>query len=399
MTSARFIAPVLAMLLAGCGTTRSIETNLPEDVGLETRPLVFDTVHVSVGPLPESQLSAAVEGKGAATRDGLTMMAKAPVGCLDNMDPYSAGLCLGLAPLLPFLAAMNAEDPEVVHAALEDVLATFAKHDVHSMLHSRLLERLAEQRVPIAEGDADHMTENAIKLTVLIQSLQFEHSGYESGSITATLDYFVEVVDRDETVLARRGERLQKSLDGEDRERGLAKLLSSWTEKIVELSVDRMLVEWRPEIQLGYVYPAKRKKRSVIGIRYSEWVPVDSLTPTLEWQSLEALLPREKMAQISELSYEVDILAYTRDQSSRDWRLDTVQSARDLIEPKYKVSFGLLPCRQYYWSPRARFRYEGNTRTTSIIKKYVLNTPDTGCDSRKKSESSAESKKPIKDEP
>ncbi len=141
------------------------------------------------------------------------------------------------------------------------------------------------------------------------------------------------------------------------------------------------LVEWQPKIVLGPVAPLPYARRNVIGIRQTYWPFVESTSPRLAWQPLEAVLEPSVLADVSDISYELEIF-HPR---------GSHRTVTGLDMPVYVVNAPLGACAYYLWRPMARFRYRGVVHTTSpsmrrwskteyLPNDFVLKTPSADCE-------------------
>ncbi|MDH4072724.1 MAG: hypothetical protein OEV41_06435, partial [Gammaproteobacteria bacterium] len=365
-----------ASLIAACGTTQTVSPPVPEDVVADTEQLTYDAIAVRIETPFDANLEVGIEGKGEATREGLAMLAAAPLGCLQG--GAAAGLCMVMAPFFPFIAAARAEDPDVSLAELEAFYERFEQYGIHEKLAARINARLAEEQVPVAGGD-DPDNER-LTLSVRVEPLELEHSGYKDGSIDVTMRYTVALTDASGAVLARRSDSAYRYFTESTRSATLYPQLDEWLDRVVDLGVRDMLVNWQPTASLANVYPVKEQKRSLLGFRYFEWSPVQTTAPRLAWAGLETALPADTMAGISNVRYEVDVWAM---QSATEpggyWTRRYVRRIRGLDEPAAVIESGLRPCQRYYWQPRARFTYAGAVRTVSSTEQYELIVQGEGC--------------------
>ena len=104
--------------------------------------------------------------------------------------------------------------------------------------------------------------------------------------------------------------------------------------------------------------PVTRKALSL----ETEFVAVDTLTPTFRWQPLAvgaASSDGRGTAQIDDITYEIRIW---RTVSGRDGKL--AYRREHLTACEHRLAAPLDPGRRYYWSVRAHFQIEGHSRTT-----------------------------------
>jgi hypothetical protein len=92
------------------------------------------------------------------------------------------------------------------------------------------------------------------------------------------------------------------------------------------------------------------------------FVEVDSLQPTLRWESFprpQDLKEDKALSSIKNVTYDLKI-----------WRSDdgypaaVMCSKQGLREPHYKLEEPLEPCSKYFWTIRARFEIDGKMRVT-----------------------------------
>lgn len=378
MKSLYTLGPVTTMLLlTACAATPSLVADLPEDIHGDPGNLSYDTIDVRV-TVPENRvLIVDVDGSGAATKDGFKMMAAAPVGCM--AAGMFAGFCYGAAPFFPIIAAARAEDPDIVRLELGAFDAQIAAYGLTQRLRSRVVDRLTVERLPVASAFSEGKDANTVSLNLVIHSLDAHHSGYKDGSLALTIRYILELSDVNGQVVARRRDGARLYFDNDYSRTILYRELDAYIGRVADRSVKELLLEWSPAISLSAVYPSKINKRSILGFRYVEWIPVDTLTPRLSWQSVDELFTREELAAFEELTYEIEVFGYTYDAGYWPLPRIVVASALGLESPQYIVEAELLPCQRYRWAPRARFRHRGVFRTVSVADPFVLLTPGPDC--------------------
>jgi hypothetical protein len=229
--------------------------------------------------------------------------------------------------------------------------------------------------------DAGSAGEFGQVLTVNIFTLPMElkHSGYKKGYIDVTLPYTIELTDGSGQILARKTSKTSEDFSQSSRSTALYPKLDQWLETIVEMSVGKMLLEWQPEIILGYAYPNKLERKTWLGRKYLEWAPVESLTPHIEWQRVEDLVPAERLSEITDVTYELEVFGYGLEMGEYPYKRRSISKVSGLTEPTYQLEAELLPCQRYYWEAKARFYYRGTMRTTTVPDKYELRTGGPDC--------------------
>ena len=102
-------------------------------------------------------------------------------------------------------------------------------------------------------------------------------------------------------------------------------------------------------------YPPVEKKTFA---KYSEFVEVDSLQPTFQWQPFPR--PEDDFAdRVQDVTYELRIWTTVIGPSGK------LRYARDGLKlPAHKLEKPLKPSTQYLWSVRARFIIDGGLRLT-----------------------------------
>lgn len=128
-----------------------------------------------------------------------------------------------------------------------------------------------------------------------------------------------------------------------------------------------------PHYVLSPVYPALDLcffcSTHAMGLR--EFVLVDSVQPTLQWESF----PRAhdltdsggQEQQITDVRYELRVFNTTTPPSGHDSLLipaQQVYSARNISDPYHKIENKLDICSDYFWTVRARFKLDGRYRVT-----------------------------------
>jgi hypothetical protein len=123
--------------------------------------------------------------------------------------------------------------------------------------------------------------------------------------------------------------------------------------------------------------PVSRKGLSLL----TEFVKVDTLTPTFRWQPLTIRTnqaTRRESAKIDNLTYEIRIWrTISRDGGKLVYRREK------LITTEHRVEKPLDPGTRYYWSVRAHFEIDGVDRTTEwALAGYLLRSeavPNDSC--------------------
>ncbi len=110
-----------------------------------------------------------------------------------------------------------------------------------------------------------------------------------------------------------------------------------------------------PAVMIGLraEYPAQRFIL-IIDPMPAAFVPVDSLQPTLRWESFPRVWDIEnKIGTVADVSYQLrisgDVFNYSRD---------------GLKEPCHKIETSLEPSKKYLWTVRACFVLNGENRCT-----------------------------------
>ena len=90
---------------------------------------------------------------------------------------------------------------------------------------------------------------------------------------------------------------------------------------------------------------------------FANYALVDSLQPTLQWESFprdQDLTGKNKISgQVSDVTYQLRI-------SAEDW----YYSRDDLREPYHRIEVLLSPATRYFWTVRACFKLNGEPRCT-----------------------------------
>ena len=368
---------VILALTAACGTTQTTAPPLPNDIAGEMHHLAYDSIAVNVETSFENVQTLGVEGGGQAAKEGFKLMAQAPIGCLGG--GFYAGLCYGMMPFFPIIAAARAEDPEIAREELGDFYSRIEDYDLHAKLESRLLERMSAENLPLATPESDGDSDRRITVNVFISPMELQHSGYKNGYIDVALPYTIELTDGKGDILARKSGKATEDFSQSSRSATLYPRLDEWLETIIETSVSKMLLEWQPEVMLGYTYPNKVQRKTWIGVKYLDWAPVESLTPRIEWERLEDIMVSERLSEITDVSYELEIYGFIKADFEQYWKKLTVIKVTGLAEPAYQPESELLACQRYYWQPKARFSYRGTVRTTTMPTGYELRTGGPNC--------------------
>ncbi|MCX7771199.1 MAG: hypothetical protein N2202_09015, partial [Proteobacteria bacterium] len=91
---------------------------------------------------------------------------------------------------------------------------------------------------------------------------------------------------------------------------------------------------------------------------------VDSLQPTFKWASF----PKSRDIERDEQGFLIKIRDVTYDlkiwKSENEFPGYLIYSRQSLPEPFHKIEQLLEPCAKYFWTVRARFKIDGETRVT-----------------------------------
>lgn len=94
---------------------------------------------------------------------------------------------------------------------------------------------------------------------------------------------------------------------------------------------------------------------------YGDFVEVDSLQPTFQWQPFA--LSEEKAADKTSGSEKIEDITY----EIRIWKTDAgdklIYKRRELLEAYHRIETPLEPGTRYFWSVRAHFKLNGHPRT------------------------------------
>lgn len=94
------------------------------------------------------------------------------------------------------------------------------------------------------------------------------------------------------------------------------------------------------------------------------FVEVDSLQPTLRWESFPRPQDREAnreglLSRIRNVTYDLKIWRV-----ENDYPVELIYTRQGLPEPSHRIEAPLAPCTKYFWTIRARFTLDGHTRVT-----------------------------------
>lgn len=123
-----------------------------------------------------------------------------------------------------------------------------------------------------------------------------------------------------------------------------------------------------PTYGLNPEYPENRYRQFCAP--YSCTIPeivfteVDSLQPTFKWESFPRLRSIEKdeqgfLSKIKDVTYDLKIW-----KAENEFPSFLIYSRQALPEPSHRIEQPLEPCAKYFWSVRARFKIDGETRVT-----------------------------------
>ena len=309
------------------------------------------------------------------------MMLMAPVGCMQAgvFAPY----CLLLAPALPFVGASRVQDVSTSEAELSAMAAYIDLPDIQRRFREAITAEATEAGLPLVQSASPGA--RTVTLHAEFGHTILEHDGYENGEITVRQPYKFSLSYGDEMIEplieGERFGRFDVENWSQERTEELARDFDQWIRETASLGVRDTLVEWQPKVVLGPVTPLPYARRNVIGIRRTYWPFVESTSPRLAWQPLEAVLEPSELADVSDISYELEIF-HPQGNRHRITGLDS---------PEYVVTEPLGACAYYLWRPTARFRYRGVVHTTSpsmrrwskteyLSNDFVLKTPSPDCE-------------------
>lgn len=113
-----------------------------------------------------------------------------------------------------------------------------------------------------------------------------------------------------------------------------------------------------------------KQAKHVLGWGGMHFVDVDSLTPTLSWETF----PRPfdmSVGDFANITYDVRIYMGNVLNNSLAVEPSTLlQHVTDLVEPHYSLVTPLQPCSRYFWTVRARFTLNGTRRVTEWAGAY-----------------------------
>ena len=115
-----------------------------------------------------------------------------------------------------------------------------------------------------------------------------------------------------------------------------------------------------PKVGLQAQYPPVKKGMFAL---WGEFIEVDSLQPTLRWESFPRQEDRDVdqegfLSRIEDVRYELRIWKTTTASSG-----ELVYARGGLTFPHHKVEEPLEPTTKYLWSVRAHFIFDGHPRT------------------------------------
>ena len=152
-------------------------------------------------------------------------------------------------------------------------------------------------------------------------------------------------------------------------------------EATLEKSTEKQIV---PEYVLKPIYPLPTKSFDLRGAfvdKYKtswgglEFVPVDSLTPTLSWETfprpIDITDTGGQADRFSDVQYEV--LIYEAIPINPSYKPgQTIYHRTKLTEPAHQLERSLDPCRRYFWTVRASFKLDGWPRITEWTGAYAI---------------------------
>lgn len=112
-------------------------------------------------------------------------------------------------------------------------------------------------------------------------------------------------------------------------------------------------------------------------------VEVDSFQPALRWESFPR--PHDREADKEEILNRIGSVTYDLKiwRSENDFPAAIIYSRQGLPKPYHKIENPLETCTKYFWTVRAKFQYDGQTRVTEwgitaisdAVSPYVRRSP------------------------
>ena len=368
---------LILLFTAGCSTTE--QAAAPADT-FESRNFAYSDILLEFMQAGPGSQDVALKGSGDGMAEGAKMMAVAPLECLRGADPYTASLCIALAPFFPFITAAMVQDEEVSLRELDALYQHVELLNIQQQFRSEIERQAAAAGIPLTTRPTD----GTAKLRAWLEPLHLVHDGYSGGDIALTVVSHFELVAPDGQVAKTVADEHVGHFDVDDwlNEGEPAISIARWMKDLAAEGLQETLLEWQPEIVLGPVLPAAVNKRNFIGIMQERWPTETSVRPTLEWQRLEEVMDPQLLNDVADISYELRI--------GGRYNGETHYFVTDLPEPVHQLTIDLQPCGVYIWEPRARFRYRNMRYTTSlrvrewsegiwIPSPYPLSTPAPKC--------------------
>lgn len=119
-----------------------------------------------------------------------------------------------------------------------------------------------------------------------------------------------------------------------------------------------------PTYGLKPEYPENRLREYMPGGSEIEFTEIDSFQPTFKWESFPRSQDIKEDNQyifymIKDVTYDLKIW-----NSTNEFPDSLIYSRQGLPEPFHKIEQLLEPCTKYFWTIRARFKINGETRVT-----------------------------------
>ena len=324
---------------------------------LDSRELIYDELVVNVvDPGSDVPMDVELQTSGDGARDGLKMMLQAPAECA-RAGPIALTFCIGFMPFLPFMTAGAVQDVETSRAELDVMAEPIDRAALQRRFRDAIEAQLRGAGLPLVESPSPGA--RVATLHAELGQTRLEHDGYKHGDITVTQPYRFSLSYADDELQAlfddENWDRFYVS-DGYIRNNAeLAEDFDRWIPDAVKAGLQNTVIEWQPKVVLGPVAPVETVERNAIGFKRYVVPVVESTTPRLTWQPLEAVFDPVVLADVTDITYELEIS-----------RADDRRVVTGLERPEYVVDEPLNACVYYRWRPVARFRYHGVVHTTSL---------------------------------
>ena len=399
------LAVIVASAQAGCAT-HPASAKLPDNAERDLGNVAFVATPVE----PEIKLGEIPAGKGSGALSAAGGTFSHCMGGLNGSGSCSGGGSLGAAVcgaavllwlgvcviatgVAAVVGATVADNAKAVQSSVVSVTAAFDAKTIQAGLRDQVTKCAAEAPVssvvsyptdaanqaalakdyrPLAAAGIDHVIETSLikvgvagrglnpPLMLYMQAQVRVVSTRDNGQRFAHQFLYLSEEHTLKEWAGDQGAVLRRAMEA-----GFARLGTSIADQVFQLYYfPSREAQDRESFGLAAVYPKNAVSfRTNYLVHDSSWISIDSLQPTLRWQSFPRDVDRTAapavMERVSDVRYDVLITEAIGLAPG-----PVVVAAGGIATNSYRLEVQLKPGRKYFWTVRARFELDGRQRVT-----------------------------------